>query len=68
MLITGETNTHVLSYTLIKTEEYLKNGKETMCSVLYKVYYALLFEKKDVNIHTTFSFSFAAIKKDDYFC
>ena len=41
-----------------------------MCSVLYKVYYALLFEKeKDVNIHSTFSifFFFCCYKKDDYF-
>lgn len=30
----------------IKTEEYLKNGKANMRIVLYKVYYALLFEKK----------------------
>lgn len=30
----------------IKIKEYLKNGKANMRSVLYKVDYALLFEKE----------------------
>lgn len=61
----GERCLYTLSFQRLNQEEYLKNGKASMHSVLYmRIICLVIWKKKVVNIRFSFSFFFfAAIKK-----